>query len=209
MSEKTFTFKSGVTVHLQFVKYTFLSSVRAAAQRKAAAEYGEPIVPTYTVNAAGGSEYINEHTEESVAREPYAADEELQAEWLKYTTTTRAVDIAVHDRTCRAYVDRGVAEGPSDEWLADQAFWDIELPDDPRDLKWAWIFDVSTGWDEVVALVIAIQQTNTLEEVAAAVEEGFRDSVGASDEGDGPEGDSEEVAGNSPIEGDSELVPSD
>ena len=192
-SEKTYTFSSGVTVTLQFVKYTFLSKVRAAAQRKATEEHGEPVVPSYTVTAAGGTEYENEHTEETIVREPYADDEELQKEWTKYITATRAVDILVHDRTCRAYVDRGVKEDAPDEWLEDQAYWDIDVPEDPRDRKWAWIFDVSTGWDEVIELVVAIQQAGQIEEVADAVEAGFRSEVGASDAGAGSDGDSEEA----------------
>ena len=191
--ERTYTFKSGATVTLQFVKYTFLSKVRAAAQRKAIEEHGEPVVPSYTVTAAGGTEYENEHTAETIVREPYADDEELQKEWTTYITTTRAIDIAIHERTCRAYVDRGVIESPPDEWLEDQAFWDIEVTDEPHDRKWAWIFDVSTGWDEVIELVVAIQQAGQIEEVADAVEAGFRSEVGASDAGAGPDGDSEEA----------------
>ena len=146
--------------------------------------------------AAGGSEYTNEHTAESVAREPYSEDEEVQAAWREYTATRLAIDIAVQDRTCRAYVDRGVVEDPPDEWLEEQAYWDIEVPDDPRERKWTWLHDVSTGWDEILEIVLAIQGINPIEEIAAAAEAGFRDPVGASDGGEGSDGDSEEAEGS-------------
>jgi hypothetical protein len=197
--QKTFTFKNGMVVSIRFVPYRFIARVRAAAQDKATAEFGTPEVPTYTVKAAGGSEYVNEHTAESVEREPYADDEEVQAEWQAYQTASRAIDIAVQSQTCRAYALRGVIDDVPDSWIEEQAYWDLDVPDDPRDRKWDWIFDNTSGWDEILDLVIAIQRINPIEEVAAAVEESFRNSVGAP--GAGPDaGSGEEAAGGSGTE---------
>jgi hypothetical protein len=182
----TFTFKSGLTVTLQPVKYTFVAKVRQAALKQAIEKHGEPVIPTYTVTAAGGTEETHEHNEASVSNPPFDVDEETQAKWTAYVDRRRLVDFYVQERTCRAYVDRGVVEGPSDEWLEDQAYWGIDVPDDPRDRKFTWLFDASTGWDEMFELVIAVQELmrSKVEEVAQAVEGSFRDSVEASTEGD-------------------------
>lgn len=177
-AENIFTFKDGTTVPIQFVKFTFITRVRSAAQKKALSEHGEPAKPTFVVTAAGGSEYEQEHSEESVQRDEHKDDEDLQEAWAKYKATKLAVDLDVHQQTCRAYAIKGVDAEPPEEWVEDQEYWGLEVPDDARDRKFAWLLDVSTGWDEILDLVLAIQDINPIEEVASAVEDGFRDSMG-------------------------------
>jgi len=176
-TKHTFTFKDGFTVPIQFVKYTFVARVRSAARKRAVEEHGEPTAPTFTTTAAGGSEYEQDHSEESLQREPYKDDEELQDAWREYKATQLAIDVEINRQTCRAYCIRGVVGEPSEKWLEEQTYWGLEVPEDARDCKFEWLLDCSTGWDELLDLVIAIQEINPIEEAAEAAEEGFPDSM--------------------------------
>lgn len=177
-TERTFTFKDGFTVPIQFVKYTFVARVRSAARKRAVEEHGEPTAPTFTSTAAGGSEYEQEHSEESLAREPYKDDEELQDAWREYKANQLAIDVEINRQTCRAYCIRGAVGEPPEEWIEEQEYWGLDVPEDARDRKFEWLLDCSTGWDEILDLVIAVQEINPVEEAAESIADSFRDSVG-------------------------------
>lgn len=191
----TFTFASGVQVALQLVNPVFIGKVAQAAVNKYSADHEIPPVPHYEVALAGGGKESQELTEETITLEPWKDDPELQAEWQAYESAREALATERITATAKAYCVKGVKENPPDEWVEDQAYWGIELPDDARDVKWEWVQALAqNGWGEIIDLVMAVQGLpNPTEEAAQAAEASFRDSMGAPDDGEDAGADTDEA----------------
>lgn len=178
-----FEFKSGATVTLQRINARMVAHVRSATRRRFVEEHGEPKPPTYAVEVAGGeATETHEHNETTIIDPQFAADDEVQAAWREYKRLSRDLWFELHERTTRAHIWLGVVESPPDDWLEcwadEREYWGLDVPNDPRDLKFEWVFDLSTGWDELLLLTLAIQRLpDPVEEAAQAALELFRPSV--------------------------------
>lgn len=189
-----FTFKAGACVPIQRVNGRFIGRVRNAARRTFIEEHGEPTCPTYEVELAGGETETHQHNETTVIEERWQDDEELQATWSTYRSLSLALRTRLHEQTTRAYVWRGVDAEPPADWIEEQAYWGT-LPEDPYDLKFEWIFDISSGWDELLELTLAIQRLpDPIEEAAREAAESFRVAMAepARADGSGDSGATEE-----------------
>ena len=172
----SFTFSSGLTVGIQRVNPQFIAKVRAAARQQYHAKSGELKPPTFAVELAGGALEVKPHTEDTVKLEPWATDADVQTAWHKWKTWQYGQTFEDVRATVRATVLRGVVDdAPPQKWLDERAYFGLEIPEKPLDLKWEWLFDASTGWDEMLRLAREIQSLpSELEALAAMAAEGFR-----------------------------------
>jgi hypothetical protein len=182
---QTFEFQSGLVVTLRRVNMTSVGKARTAARARFVRHWAEqhpddrePQRPTYTVDVAGGETETYPHNEKTVQADQFKDDQELREAWDLFQEYQRGIRFAVHDASFQYHAVNGVVDDPPQEWLADRAYWGIEVPDDPRARKWDWLFDRSTGYDEIMELAAAIQRIPSPVEVAArAVAESFRAGV--------------------------------
>lgn len=175
----SYTFTSGVTVPLKRVNGLLIGKIRAATRRRFVEEHGEPERPTYTRELAGGDVEEYEHDEATIQEAEFADNDELQAAWAEYERWTRMLRGEISAQVTKALVVYGVDAEPPDRWLEEQAYWGIEVPDDPRDCKFEWIKDASTGWDELMLrlgpAILAVP--DPIEEAAEEAAESFRFKV--------------------------------
>ncbi len=165
----SFTFACGLTVHIRRVNRVFAYKVRNAARDKLVEKEGGKIpVPTFTVELAGGETESHEFTEESVKLEPYCNDADIQDAWREYSAQQFRLEYEEVSATIRAYILRGVVESdPPESWLEEQRYFGLALADNPLDLKWDWLNDISTGWNELLSLARDIQTLPDGTELAA------------------------------------------
>ena len=183
--EHTFTFESGTTVTLKRINNLFVGKVSLAAQEKWEAENGEIICPTREIKVAGGDVEVQDHNDITIATEPWASDEEVQAAWRKYQTDEQQLNAARIEATAKVCLKQGVVDDPPDEWTAEREYYGLEIPDHPLDARWEWLHDQAiNGWLELIECAWAIQRLPAPEEEAAAAAETlFPDPLGASDGG--------------------------
>lgn len=183
----TFTFEGRVTVCLQFVSYRSVGKIAAAARSRFIEQRGEPVCPQYTVATAGGDIEEYYHNETTIIEEPYKDDEELQEQWRIYNTLSKELKVYVGTEQVRAFCVKGVLDDPPESWLDEQRYWKIELPEDPRDLRWEWLLDISMGFRELRQCAEAIMRIkDPVEATADAAAEGFRRQMGETGADAGP-----------------------
>jgi hypothetical protein len=176
-STRTYTFpKTGERVTIRRVSPRFLGNVRIAARRRFIEENGEPVCPTYEVEIAGGAVETHPHNETTVIEEHWLADNGLQESWAEYKDLSSQLESHMLEQRLRANVYRGVVENPPDEWIAEQEYWGVDLPDDKHELKWDWVWDLSGGsWTDVIQLTTAMTRIlDPVEEAAIAAAETFQ-----------------------------------
>ena len=175
-----FTFVCGEVVRVRRVSERFITKVGVAARKKWIEANGPlPPCPTYTRELAGGETMTFEHNETTIVEPEFKADLELQEQWQEHRYLRTLLNHSVFEQTAQAQVLRGVVDDPSEEWLAEQAHFDITPPEDERERKWEWIVDLAVDWREIFRLLRAIGSApDRVEEEAAATLESFRDSVG-------------------------------
>ena len=174
-----FRFRSGLAVRLQRVDGRFVAKVSTSARRRFVADNGEPECPMYVVETAGGDVEEHYHNDTTIVEPRWMADAELQEKWETYRRLNMALRFYEISQTARAVVIKGVLDEPSAEWIEEGNYFKIDLPDDPRDRLWDWLWDASTGWDEILELSIAIRKVDDPVEAAAdAAVDSFRDRVG-------------------------------
>lgn len=177
----TFELSGGTTVRIKRVNRVFAYKVRNAAREKLIqTDGGELQPPSYTVDLAGGEVETHTHNADSIKLEPWCNDADVQDAWSSYDAQQFRLQYEEVRSTVRAYALRGVVEeGPPQEWIDEQSYFGLDVPDNAYDLKWAWLWDQSTGWDELVMLARAVQLLPDPTELAAlAAAESFRASVG-------------------------------
>ena len=183
-SARTFTFESGTTVEIKRINNLFVGKVSLAAEKAWKEENGEPICPTYSVKIAGGGEEIHDHNDVTIATEPWAEDEEVQAAWRKFQDDERQLQAARIDATAKVCLKEGVVDDPPDSWYEMRLYYELEVPTHRLDARWEWLHDCSSGWVELIDCAWAIQMLPAPEEEAAdAAETLFPDKVGTSDGG--------------------------
>ena len=186
--EHTFTFESGTTVTLKRINNLFVGKVSLAAQEKWEAENGEIICPTREIKVAGGDVEVQDHNDITIATEPWASDEEVQAAWRKYQTDEQQLNAARIEATAKVCLKQGVVDDPPDEWTAEREYYGLEIPDHPLDARWEWLHDQAiNGWLELIECAWAIQSLPAPEEEAAAAAENLfpdkMESQGGNDSG--------------------------
>ena len=179
MADDTFTFKSGLTVRIRRVDPRFVAKVATSARARFKREHGEPECPTYEVKTAGGDVEIHQHDETTVTEPRWKADAELQQKWREYTRLDNGLRSYEITETVRAIAIEGVLDEPGQEWIEKCAYYEIELPENPRDRKWDWICDIAPSFPERYRLAIAIQRVDDpVEATAQAAVESFRHQLG-------------------------------
>lgn len=190
---RAFTTTNGMTVSLQAVPAVLVS----AAQRRVAKhmrEAGEPIdPPTYTVTTAAGTEEVHQHDVKSLEVLPQQtglADPEAAAAEAERRTTANQRAWAAHmlakarleerqgKATSRVLIEEGItlAMPADDGWLARQRKYDVEIPEDPADLRYHWLTtEVLVTPDD---LMNAVQGISALSYAGAMTQEDI-DAMGA------------------------------
>ena len=162
-----FRFRSGLAVRLQRVDGRFVAKVSTSARRRFVADNGEPECPMYVVETAGGDVEEHYHNDTTIVEPRWMADAELQEKWETYRSLNTALRTYEITETVRAIVIKGILDEPSGEWVEEQAYYKIPVPDDPRDRKWEWVQDAAFNFAELAELSIAIRSVDDPVEAAA------------------------------------------
>jgi hypothetical protein len=175
--EKSFAFRRGLTVTLQYVNPVDISRIRFKVRERFLAKHTIPACPTYTVKTVGGDEEVYPHNETTVIEPQWKDDLELQDRWERHNRLTATLDANLNFATMRAYVVRGVVENPPASFQ-NEAYWITNLPESPLGLKWEWLTDMA-GYLEIERLANAIASIPDPVEAAAFIAaDSFRDYVG-------------------------------
>jgi hypothetical protein len=124
----------GLEVRLRPVSRVLIQSVQRAVERELRAK-GLPLdPPTYEVVTATGDKEVHAHDEDSIS-----TDEE-RAAWEAYLAARETLQDEANARVAKTVVVGGViCDDPPDSWVEDMRYLGVELPEDPRDLKYAYL----------------------------------------------------------------------
>lgn len=164
MDEMTFTTPSGRELTLRPVGRRYVQQILSKPEM--------PKKPTYEAVTVSGHVEIHEHDEKSLE-----TDEE-KAAWLDYQTAQKeVVDERLANLTMFLFIE-GVVDDPPplDEWSVDLKRWDLEVPDDPEELKSFWLENEVCPGESMGRLMARLFQVAGLadEEGAAQLESLFR-----------------------------------
>jgi hypothetical protein len=169
----------GREVHLLPVAQVLIQKTKEAARRELV-NAGLPLEPpTYTVDTVAGT------TETHVHDDTTLSTDEDKAAWAAYQAALVRLGRETNARATKLLMLKGIdVADPSPEWLADQAYFGIDVPDDPRERKLAYIeTEVLKTPEDIIRATTRIMQlslTGLPEEDLAAVEALFRGSLAGS-----------------------------
>jgi len=169
----------GREIHLTPVSQVLIQKTTEAVRRelKAAGLPLEP--PTYTVATVAGTVETFVHDETTLS------SDEDKAAWAAYQAATAQLARDTNERVTKLLMLKGIdVADPPPAWADDQKWLGIEVPDDPRERKLAYIqTDVLKTPDDIVVATMRIMQlslTGLPEEDLEAIEAMFRSSMAGS-----------------------------
>jgi alkanesulfonate monooxygenase SsuD/methylene tetrahydromethanopterin reductase-like flavin-dependent oxidoreductase (luciferase family) len=175
----------GLEVALRPVSQTQIQRINATVETQWR-KRGEPIdPPTYTITTATGETETHAHDADSVAT---GTDEE-RAAWEAYQTARAEMEAEQRLRTTKFLLLNGiVGHEPTEEWAEEQAYWGLEVPEDPRERRLAYLQAevLKTPQDTIDAMgeIMRLSMAGAPQEVRDSVEAYFRRAV----EGEAPAG---------------------
>ena len=175
----------GLEVALRPVSQTQIQRINATVEAQWR-KRGEPIdPPTYTITTATGETETHAHDADSVAT---GTDEERVA-WEAYQTARAEMEAEQRLRTTKFLLLNGiVGHEPTEEWAEEQAYWGLEVPEDPRERRLAYLQAevLKTPQDTIDAMgeIMRLSMAGAPQEVRDSVEAYFRRAV----EGKAPAG---------------------
>lgn len=166
----------GREIHLHPVSQVLIQKTTEAVRRemKVAGMPLEP--PTYEIATVAGTVETHVHDETTLS------NDEDRAAWAAYQAATAQLGRDTNERVTKLLMLKGVdVADPPPEWAEDQKWLGIEVPDDPRERKLAYIqSDVLKTPDDIVVATMRIMQlslTGLPEEDLDAIEAMFRNQM--------------------------------
>ena len=166
-------------MHLTPVSQVLIQKTTEAVRRelKAAGLPLEP--PSYTVATVAGTVETFVHDETTLS------SDEDKAAWASYQAATAQLARDTNERVTKLLMLKGIdVADPPPAWAEDQKWLGIEVSDDPRERKLAYIqTDVLKTPDDIVVATMRIMQlslTGLPEEDLEAIEAMFRSSMAGS-----------------------------
>lgn len=166
----------GREVRLRPVSPVLIQSLQKAVERELRAK-GLPLdAPTYTVRTDTGDVETHVHDEHSLT-----TDEE-RAAWTAYQEAQGQLTAETKARMSKALLMIGaVVEDPPEGWADEMRYLGVELPDDPRELRYSYLqLEVlKTPADIMNALVgiMRLSMEGAPKEALDAIEDLFRRAV--------------------------------
>ena len=133
-SAATMRTTEGVEVRLRPVSRVLIQSVQRSVERELRAK-GLPLdPPTYTVVTDTGDKEVHVHDEDSIS----TAEE--RAAWDAYVEAQEQLTAESNARVSKAIIVGGVVcDDPPPGWVEDMRYLGVDLPEEPRDLKYAYL----------------------------------------------------------------------
>lgn len=158
-----FVTRSGVQLRLKAVPPMLIDQVRGAVPF--------PKPPTYQVTTVAGSVEEYPHTPDTLT-----TDQE-HAAFADYLARRQQAEAEINGRVLDLFLYRGIdLEVPDNGWAEDQAFFGVQVPDDPRARKIHYLkTEVFTTGEDLVGFTLAMMNlTGVRQEVLDAVESSFQ-----------------------------------
>lgn len=173
----TYTTPTGITVELSAIPQLQVEMVRSKAMADWQAEHGElPSKPTYTITTADGAEETHEHDETTIAEDPAA-----KIAWDTWQNKHALCEAFVSEKVMDFFMLRGIkVEMPaSDEWIDQQGYFGITVPDQPVARRLHYIrTEVLSGPADIGEIMTKIMSlSGTPQEVVDQAAATFRNSV--------------------------------
>jgi len=176
--DRSFVTSEGLTLELNVVSQTQLQQVALAV----AAEFrkrGEPLDPPKYVTQMGE---IVIWDAASVAKDGTDSDKEA---WAKHEDARVRYERETNLKTLKAQIIKGIRpedRTPSPEWVEEQTWLGVQLPDDPRDLSIAYVeSEVLKTPDDIVhfteRIILMSMEGAVTEDEVAAIEATFRTAL--------------------------------
>ena len=129
--------------------------------------------PKYTVKDVAGTEQEFYHNESTIESQP-----EAKQDWYAYVKDTTDLDNAIKDKVTKYMYMHGmvVPEDSTPEWLEEQQWLGLAIPENRLDAKFNYILDcvLVTNEDKTGAMLQIIRVSGVKSEVLQAVEDSFR-----------------------------------
>lgn len=135
-------------------------------------------VPTYEIKLPNGQVEIHKHDEKSIAdKDTSQAEKEA---WEKYQVTKKEMEAAISEKSTAYAFYHGIECEIPEEWLEEQKWLEIELPENKRDLKLMYVtemlttpYDIKNAYLEILKLSTKGVDKSTVN----AVEDSFRSTL--------------------------------
>ena len=114
-----------------------VSSIQIQKIRESVAKKYALTIPTYTVKLPNGEAETHQHTAESI-NDVNTPQVEKDA-WDTYQTQLELCNAETQEKVLSYVFYKGIVCDVSDEWLSEQEWLGIELPNNPGDLKVLYI----------------------------------------------------------------------
>lgn len=145
---------------------------------KMQAQYPMPAPPTYTVETITGVKEVHPYDEATVAA---LGTEEAKAAWAEYQQKLQAATAAYNQALMRLVMLRGIKfELPAgDEWVEEQRFIGLAVPDNPRERKLHWLeTEALATLEDYAALINGVMEASGIpQEAIDQAEATFRREV--------------------------------
>ena len=156
-----FISSTGAIINVTGVSPLLLQKIQASFEKKTP----KPVIPTYEAESAGGDIEVLPHNETTVSTE------EEKEQWEKYKKEKEQWDRELNEKVLRALILKGVVMDVDDsaEWVQEQEFLGIDIPDDKNERKIHYFeTEVVGSASDVFALVTEIMKLSGLDEEAIA-----------------------------------------
>lgn len=140
------------------MEYKAISAIQLQQIAQAVRDKYNLVIPTYTVKLPGGGEQTYPHDKKSIfdSQTPQAE----QAAWLEYQEQLELLQAEINEKSTAYMFYKGVDCEIDDEWIAEQEWLGITLPENKRDLKIRYIttellktpFDIQKAIAEIMQL---------------------------------------------------------
>lgn len=122
------------------MKFKPISLIKLNKIRQSIEEKYNLQIPTYEIKLPNGQKEIHKHDEQSILE----SSEEEQKEWDLYIEQKQEMEAEINEKsTAYAFLHGIECEIPED-WIDEQAWLGIDLPEDERDLKIMYVTEQLT-----------------------------------------------------------------
>ncbi len=184
MDKNVFVTKDGNRIPLRRVAPLLMEKVRQSVKL--------PTPPTYEVETVGGDIEIHIHDETTLE------SDEDRAAWAAYQTAQAQANNDLMEKILRLLFAKATGDvvPAGDEWIKEQTYLGVEVPDDPLGRKIHYIqTELLTHTGDIMSFMsAAVALTGLDEEVVEAAEATFRNQVRQA--GENPVADTPEPAPN-------------
>ncbi len=177
MDKNVFVTKDGNRIPLRRVAPLLMEKVRQSVKL--------PTPPTYEVETVGGDIEIHVHDETTLETD------EDRAAWAAYQTAQAQANGDLMEKILRLLFAKATGDvvPAGDEWIKEQQYLGVDVPDDPLGRKIHYIqTELLTHTGDIMAFMsAAVALTGVDEEVVESAEATFRNQVRQAGEDPGPD----------------------